>query len=322
MLSRWVRLGVAAGAVELGIVMLVMGLNATAPAGPAPGMAKQRAVVQSLPIHDALVAPSQEITGTPGTLLRSRDSIAAATKERTEVEICGFGTVTLQPDNPYPFQNIPLALRESALDTAEAVMLASDDIQVRAAALWMGMSRGKRDARGRIEQIARLAVGSQDPVVYALAIEACKSRTSNDYGTCHLISRAQWAHLDPDNAIPWLEVAAQARQNNEPDAEDVATRMAAHARYSKSQEGLLPTLVDRALGAHVTPLQRTLALSESWSAQAMWATSHAPHLQVGAAKAPEPPAVDLDLSCDSVNRLQDWMRRRHTGDAVLLSRAP
>ncbi len=272
-----------------------------------------RTTVQTAPVREAQLAPLPKMAAAPRTSPRASIGVASTAKDGSEVEICGFGTVTLRPDDPYPFQSIPVALRESALAAVEALMLASDDIQVRAAAHWIGIRRGKRDARIRIEQIARLAIGSQDPVVYALAIEACKGWTSADYGSCHLISRAQWAHLDPDNAVPWLEVAAQARQNNEPDAEEVATRMANYARHTDTREGLLPTLVDRAMGTRVTPLQRTLALSESWSAQAVWAASHAPHMNVGATKAAGPPAIGLDLSCNSVDQMQDWMRQRYAG---------
>ncbi len=234
--------------------------------------------------------------------------------QRTEVEICGFGTVALKPDDPYPLQAIAPAMRESALDAAEALMLASDDVQARAAALWIGMQRGKRDAHARVEQIARMAVGSQDPVVYALAVEACKAWMGDDPGSCNLINREQWARLDADNAVPWLELAAQARQNMDADTEQQALRMAAHARHINTRDGLLPTLVDRALGTRLSPLQRTLALSESWSAQAVWAVSHAPHADLPVAKHSDVPDVDLDLSCGSVERMQDWMRQRNLAD--------
>jgi hypothetical protein len=315
-LRHWACVAAAAGAVELVIVMLVLGWNAPPPVDAMPSLSNQRAAQQSAAAGHAVVAPPREWADAPRALPRPKVNIANPGRDRTQVEICGFGTVSLRPDDPYPFQGIPRALRESALDTAEALMLASSDIQVRTAALWMGLQRGKRDARARVEQMARLASGSQDPVVYALAIAACKGWASDDYGACQLISRAQWAYLDPDNAVPWLEVAAQARHDNDPDAEETALRRAAHARHTNTREGLLPTLVDRALGPHVTPLQRTLALSESWSAQAMWTVSHAPHLNAAAAKAVGPPTVDLDLSCDSVDRIQDWMRQQYVGSDV------
>ncbi len=310
--TRWVRVTIIAGAIFPGVLVLTVGWRTTPTADPTSTIAHSAAIVQSLPVRDVALVPSKPAVG---AATRAKGSTAAAPAQHTEVEICGYGTVALRPDDPYPFQGIPPTLRESALDTAEALMLASDDIQVHAAALWIGMQRGKRDTHGRVEQMARLAIGSQDPVVYALAVEACKGWSVDDYGACNLISRAQWARLDPDNAVPWLEVAAQARENNEAEAEEQALRMAAHAHHINTRDGLLPTLVDRALGTRLTPLQRTLALSESWSAQAVWAVSHAPHLTVNDAKRNQAPDVDLDLSCDSVNRMQDWMRLRNLADS-------
>ena len=311
-----------AAVIALVSLVLVVTWRMTPVQDPVSIVASPLPVAPPLPVRDLAVAQSKPAAGTANTTTRAKASVAAAPAERTEVEVCGFGTVVLRPDDPYPFQGIPVALREAALDTAEALMLASDDIQVRAAALWIGMQRGKRDAHGRVEKMARLAVGSQDPVVYALAVQACKGWAADDYGACSLISRAQWAQLDPDNAVPWLELAAEARQNNEPDVEEQAMRMATHARHINTREGMLPTLVDRALGSNVTPLQRTLALSESWSAQAAWTVSHATHLNVNGSTRKDVPEVDLDLSCDSVNRMQDWMRQHNAGDDAALMVGP
>ncbi len=321
--SRWSRAAIGAAAVGLGVALgIAVGLpgwRASGAAASSPATANPGLLVGPAPVRQAqLAAPlAAVVVASPTTHAKGKAASAAA--QRTEVEICGYGTVALRPDDPYPFQGIPQALRESALDAAEALMLANDDIQVNAAALWIGMQRGKRDAHGRIEQMARLAIGSQDPVVYALAVEACKTWPAQEYGSCSLISRAQWAQLDPDNAVPWLELAAQARENNAADTEAQALGMAAHARHVNTREGVLPTLVDRALGNRVTPLQRTLALSESWSAQAVWAVSHAPHLSTNGRQRLQPPDVDLDLSCDNVNRMQDWMRQRNNGDDVALA---
>ncbi len=160
-LTRWLRLGAAAGAVELGIVLLVMGWNAMPPADTTSATNILRTTVQTAPVREAQLAPLPKMAAAPRTSPRASIGVASTAKDGSEVEICGFGTVTLRPDDPYPFQSIPVALRESALAAVEALMLASDDIQVRAAAHWIGIRRGKRDARIRIEQIARLAIGLQ-----------------------------------------------------------------------------------------------------------------------------------------------------------------
>lgn len=217
-------------------------------------------------------------------------------------EICGFGIVQVPPDDPDPVQRIPPALRRSALETMDALMLASDDPQVRAAALWMGARLRGRDVHHRIEQVARLAAGSQDPFVYAIAMEACKGRSRSEGGSCQLLSPAQWVRIDPDNAVPWRALAAEARERDEPQAEHAALQFAARALRSDVHAGRLPLLVDKALGAKAAPLQRTLALSAGWSADAVWAASHD---QPAAGIPVMPPhAQGIDLSCESVERTQ------------------
>jgi len=220
------------------------------------------------------------------------------------VEVCGFGMVQVPPDDPDPVQRIPRALRLSALDTMDTLMLASDDTQVRAAALWMGARLRGRDVRGRIEQVARLAASSQDPFVYAIAMEACKGRSAGDGGSCQLLSPAQWVRLDPDNAVPWRALAAEARERDEPLAEHAALQFADRAPRSDVHAGRLPLLVDKAMGTRAAPLQRTLALSAGWSAEAVWAASHgqsAADIVGGAAQ------QGADLSCDNVERMQRRM---------------
>jgi len=167
------------------------------------------------------------------------------------------------------------ALREIALETIDGQMLDSGDVQLRAAALLIAARTRRVDERARIERLARLAAGSQDPIVYAIALEGCKGESVADAGACELLGRSQWARLDGDNALPWLELAAEARQQQAFDAEAEAMQRAALARHLDGHASLLPLLVDRALGDRAAPRQRRLALSAAWSAQAGWDLSHA-----------------------------------------------
>ena len=65
------------------------------------------------------------------------------------------------------------------------------------------------------EALARYAVATTDPAVYALAFRVCASGHVRE-GACALLSAEQWARLDPGNAAPWQDVfaAAQARKDN------------------------------------------------------------------------------------------------------------
>jgi hypothetical protein len=194
-----------------------------------------------------------------------------------DAEICGFGRVQRAPDDPDVLQQVPLEQRRAALATVESRMLASDDEQVRAAARLIGGRWGDGaggDAQSHhayLVQLVHQALGSRDPTVYAMALDACLGATVAE---CALLSHAQWARLDPDNVQPWLALAAEARQQHDGESEAEAMRQASRARRSDFPSGLLPHLVDRALGPRVPPLQRTLGLSLGVSVQAAWRPSH------------------------------------------------
>jgi len=59
------------------------------------------------------------------------------------------------------------------------------------------------------DKLAGLAVATRDPRVYALGFKACRHAAADD-GQCRQVNAAQWAHLDPDNAAPWLFTLATA----------------------------------------------------------------------------------------------------------------
>ena len=349
--------------------------EAPRPVEPAPRVVAVAAPPSAAPLRGAIVTKPP-----PRRAAAPAPRAAPVPRDAGEVEICGFGEVRLPADDPYGLNRVPDSLRRTALDEVDERMLASGDEQVRAAALMIGAQARGGEARSRIDRLARLAGGSQDPVVYAIAVEACRAWTPEQGGACQLLSRAQWVHLDPDNALPWLELAAEAEQAQEPDAEAAAMHRAASARRSDAHAGVLPALVERALAdAHAAPLQRTLALSASWSAQAAWAPPRsgqaylycraealadanrretcdalahtltqrgmsladvsvgiaigrnvgwpAERLQalqqeldaLGQAGRFES-AVGLDLSCEAVERTQDWMRRLVAGGEVQAAR--
>lgn len=260
--ARW-AVPVAAGAVG---VMLWLAQATTRSDDPPP-------TSQAMPSAPIAVAAAPTVPYTrPPVLTAPRPKPQRRPLGVTEV--CGYGEVQLPPDDPDPVQRIPAEVRRAALDAMDALMLASDDDQVRAAALWMGARLRGREVQSRTEQIARLAAASQDPFVYAIALEACGGRRGPDGGSCNLLSTAQWVRLDPDNAVPWQALAAEARERDEPQAEDQALQLAALAARSDVHAGRLPRLVDKALGPQVTALQRTLALSAGLSAEAVWSASH------------------------------------------------
>ena len=227
-------------------------------------------------------------------------STRAARSETIETEICDFGMVTLPANESLRVQRLPPEVRKGVFERVDALMLAHDDVQVRAAALLIGARSRGRQARERVDRLARLASASQDPAVYAMALEACQGWPADDGGACPLLTRAQWVRLDPDNVLPWLELAAEAQQRNEPQAEAEAMQHAGLARRAEAYEGLLPSLVERALGSQAPPLQRNLALSASWNVQTVWALSRSSHAYSYCASEAAPGAEERRHSCEAI----------------------
>lgn len=157
---------------------------------------------------------------------------------RDHVELCGVGRVPIQPDGEVYPQHVVKAA-QAAFDRFAAAMATGDHSLQRAVGLYaqrgsaamaaaadhrsrhpgcdsdercMGQSlavAGKA-AASLSEQLARQAMASQDPRVYALAYYACQKAAGNEQagGACAQITPARWAQLEPDNAVPWLALAA------------------------------------------------------------------------------------------------------------------
>jgi len=76
--------------------------------------------------------------------------------------------------------------------------------------------RQRRDGDNEAtEALARLAVNSADPQVYAWAHRFCVEVPRATAGTCLMINALQWARLDPANAEPWFAVAREARSRRD-----------------------------------------------------------------------------------------------------------
>jgi hypothetical protein len=256
-------LGVLALALILARMLLGQPDKPPPPAAPA----------KPVPTKHSPPAPTRTAPPAPAPAPPERPALRVAGATAGEEETCGFGRAPAAADDPYGLRHLPSTVRSRALDGVEAQMLAHADPQVRAAGLLIG-ARARGGSRTRIEQLARLAAVSQDPLVYAIGLEGCRDRSGPEAAACALLSRTQWVRLDADNAQPWLELAAAAREQRDSEGEAEAMRRAARARRSDAHVGLLPALVDRALGEQTPPLQRTLAVSASWTIQAAWTLPH------------------------------------------------
>ncbi len=161
-----------------------------------------------------------------------------------EVEVCGLGR--FQPaDKDDAFKTMFEERMRQAREDLLKKMLAAGDEADRASGLFLqAMQRGGAEEaevnagrRGEassvdataVDALARMAVGSQSPFVYSLALHACDRARGS--GACQMLSAEQWARLDPTNAAPWIRVLDRA--NKEQDASG-----AANAMYRITQSGM------------------------------------------------------------------------------------
>jgi len=151
------------------------------------------------------------------------------------IDVCGFGRHALPPTEAGSDPQLPV-LEWPEFDAAVAdatlritAQLAADpDARRRALGLWLAdgyeafraASPDAPDAPPRASsprgELVRMALGTRDPEVYRLAWSAChlgtaaRRRSSDEEDACPRLEAAQWARLDPDNALPWLHALDRA----------------------------------------------------------------------------------------------------------------
>jgi hypothetical protein len=139
----------------------------------------------------------------------------------------------------------------------------SDDLRARVVGLLLGSIVPHGDDTHPVAEqtrnaVVQLVVGQTDPAVYAIAVAMCArdASTSND-SACQQISLQRWAQLDPDNAAPWLLLAAKAQDARNGAAEADAFTRAAAAHKVDSYGNSLYAFAEPSIPQDATPLDRS-----------------------------------------------------------------
>jgi hypothetical protein len=121
------------------------------------------------------------------------------------------------------------------------------------------------------DQLARQALASHSPHIYAIAFEACQApRTDKSVvDACQMLSADQWARLDPNNAIPWLHVANEAKARG-----DLAAVNEAMYRISKAHTSDMPWTALPSLAAKHLPADAPALTKAAITSQLMEVASH------------------------------------------------
>jgi hypothetical protein len=170
--------------------------------------------------------PAAEPAAPAGAAIASAETVARAGAK--VVEVCGFEPVRLssaasEEDND---QRLDEAVAQAPMPWTD--MQASGDERIRAAGFALA---------ARIEPLVKLAAQTRDATVYAMAQSTCaslgndpaNSAAATDKAWCETLDADQRASLEPDNAVAWLALAADAEAKRDPTTVDDALRRAAAA---------------------------------------------------------------------------------------------
>jgi len=261
---RAIAAAVAMGVFVVAGVVWLLG-ESDRPAGTveatSPPLVVDRPVVALAPASVATAADAEVRVESPG-----------------EMQMCGGAWVKLKDDGDVDWDSVGSATKESvdALSASVLVAMASSaDEQARGVALMISMpsltlarvkpsacegdvacerdlASTKKQITEQRDALARLAQDSNDPTLYGWAVRACTVAPKESSGHCQVIHPAQWARLDPTNAVPWLAVAARAQAEKDAAAlNDALYRISVAERYDPEEYKLGSILLDHAPDAEV-----------------------------------------------------------------------
>ena len=274
---RW-PLVVILVAVLLSAIVIIVLSDVASQVDSLPQSVAARGFTQPVPAAVPRVRPG-------ATTPTSRDveikSVSAPKPAADEIEVCGLGIVKVNDQGPDPSAiPVPAPARRDTEERIWTAMQSSTDERVRAAG-WLFEARlrsvvvdterpGVPALESRaLDGLAQMAANTRDPLVYRLAMEGCLSHIAarQPAGGCQLVNAEQWTRLDPANAIPWLMLAAGARERKDAAAESEAMHRASMASTSDAYWGALPKIVSQALPGDLSPLGKTVAITDAWQVQ-------------------------------------------------------
>ena len=109
-------------------------------------------------------------------------------------------------------------------------------------------------------RLVLLAIETSDPVVYALALSQCGDHGYNmAVGPCQGLSWEHWANIDPDNAVPWLAIAAKAGNSGDRQRVEEALAKASMASHFDTYSSTVSAIALGALPRDIAPLDQAVA---------------------------------------------------------------
>jgi hypothetical protein len=231
------------------------------------------------------------------------------TKTPSALDVCGVGKVNLDSGDDSAVYHY---IGELAGDTDarwKAALISSADNRARAVGLFLetatlgNRSMAQPDGSSR-DALAELAMSSGDPAIYGIAVRACNAYAEGtSAGSCQQISVAEWARVDPTNAVPWLLLANQARSKSDRPGEIAAFSEAAKATEVNSYASSLYGFAQSEIPSDATPVERSYLAVELIGYEAAWPTPE--YAEIGKGYCTADAVLDHDVreACSSVAEL-------------------
>ncbi|RQP25215.1 hypothetical protein [Piscinibacter terrae] len=121
------------------------------------------------------------------------------------------------------------------------------------------------------DKLARMARDGKDPLVYAMAMQACRPSSADvSAPACGQLSTEQWARLDPDNGVAWLKMLEEAMARSDMGTAAEALHRLSQAKRVESPGFMVTRLVLRNLPADLTGDERLFAMMQSSVVWMQW----------------------------------------------------
>ncbi|HSZ09422.1 MAG TPA: hypothetical protein VK794_12860 [Steroidobacteraceae bacterium] len=185
-----------------------------------------------------------------------------------EIEVCGVGKVTIDRDDWMATSKLFDTLTRKSRVRWLSALRNSDDYRTRATGLYLegilDRDAPQKDPETARDELVQLAVETKDPAVFALAFTKCGKGLDDSAspGACPQLSLDQWTRTDPDNAVPWLQLAALAHRQHDGATEAAAMGRAAQAHQYETYNGSLFVFAEPAMPNDVTPADRWYLATE------------------------------------------------------------
>jgi hypothetical protein len=233
------------------------------PSAPAPAPVPSAAPAQTRPLNP----PWPVSAAAPAAKSDTRD-------HSVEIEVCGIGKVKFDRDDWTAtgklFDTLTKKLRLRWLSTLRN----SDDYRARATGLYLedmfDRDEPRKDPESARDELVQLALVTQDPAIFALAIAKC-TKGVDDFAApvaCPQLTLDQWTRADPDNAVPWLQLAANARSKNNSAAEAAAFAHAAQAHRYESYKWSMFAFAESAMPGGITAAEQWFLTEQTLGVEA------------------------------------------------------